>query len=204
MLTSRTIDAGPLLVLGGAVLLLIALFLPWYEPSLEAWTIFEVLDLLLAAAAVVAIMAALGLLAGFPSAPDPRVLPWASGVAFLLVCATLLNRPPVVGPGEHEVGIWLALAGSALMAAGTVLRLARVSIALDIAARDRDRPEPAAGSGAAPASGAATGQRAGGGSGAPARPVTGSSGGAGATPDAPLFAGDEETQPTEPMRPAKD
>ena len=204
MLTSRTIDAGPLLVLGGAVLLLIGLFLPWYEPSLEAWTIFEVLDLLLAAAAVVAIMAALGMLARFPGAPDAKVLPWASGIAFLLVCATLVNRPPVVGPGEHEVGIWLALAGSALMAAGTVLRLARVSIALDIAARDRDRTGAASGPDEAGAAGSPAGRGTTAAPASPAEPAAGSSGGAGATPDAPLFAGDEGTEPTEPMRPAKD
>jgi hypothetical protein len=137
MTTTRRIDAGPLLVLAGAVLLLISLFLAWYEPSLEAWDIFELVDVLLAAAGLTAILAALGLLADFPSAPDPRVLPWLSVGALVLVLATLLDRPPVVEQGDADVGLWLALAAAALMAAGTLLGLARVSIALDVAARER-------------------------------------------------------------------
>lgn len=197
---SRRMDAGPLLVLAGAALLFISLFVAWYEPGLEAWDVFEVLDLLLAAAAVAAVLASLGLLADFPSAPDAGVLPWISAAAFVVVVATLLDRPPVVGDGEPDVGLWLALAGSALMAAGTLLGLARVSVSLAVATRDRRQP-----TGGADARPAETG------------PAATSSGSAGATPDAPLFgatapkpepepkpdpAARPDPDPTEPMPPA--
>lgn len=136
-MTNRRIDAGPLLALAGALLLLVSLFLAWYEPSLEAWDIFEIVDLLLAAAAIAALLAALGMLADFPSAPDARLLPWAAALALVLVVATLLDRPPVVGEGDPDVGLWLALAGAALMGAGALLALARVSLAFNVEARER-------------------------------------------------------------------
>lgn len=145
MTTTRRIDAGPLLALTGATLLLISLFLDWFEPGLTAWEIFELVDLLLAAAAVATMLAALGMMADFPGAPDARILPWSSALPFLLVVATLLDRPPAVGDGDADVGVWLALAASALMAAGALLTSARVSIAFDVAARERRRAaEPTA------------------------------------------------------------
>src|SRR5437588_11177698 len=39
-----------LLTLGGGLLLFVSLFLSWYDPGVDAWTAFEVLDLVLAAA----------------------------------------------------------------------------------------------------------------------------------------------------------
>ena len=48
---TRRIEAGPVLVGLGAVVLLISLFLDWYQPGVTAWDAFEVLDLLLAALA---------------------------------------------------------------------------------------------------------------------------------------------------------
>ena len=48
---TRRIEAGPVLVGLGALVLLVSLFLDWYEPDVTAWEAFEVLDLLLAALA---------------------------------------------------------------------------------------------------------------------------------------------------------
>ena len=57
---TRRIEAGPVLVGLGALVLLISLFLDWYQPAVTAWDAFEVLDLLLAALGVAALVAAAG------------------------------------------------------------------------------------------------------------------------------------------------
>ena len=44
-------DAGTGLVALGAVLLLVSLFVDWYDPSGTAWSVFEFVDILLALAA---------------------------------------------------------------------------------------------------------------------------------------------------------
>nr|MDP8943902.1 hypothetical protein [Actinomycetota bacterium] len=54
---------GPLLAVLGAVLLLMSLFLEWYETNLSGWTAFETLDLVLALAAVAGIALSLASLA---------------------------------------------------------------------------------------------------------------------------------------------
>src|ERR671932_21440 len=50
-------DAGTGLVALGAVLLLVSLFVNWYDPGGDAWAVFESVDLLLAAAAVACLIA---------------------------------------------------------------------------------------------------------------------------------------------------
>src|SRR3954467_557744 len=49
------INGGQALVAIGAIVLLVSLFLSWYEPGLTAWTVFEVWDLVLAAICVAAL-----------------------------------------------------------------------------------------------------------------------------------------------------
>src|SRR4051812_29829927 len=128
-MNARRIDAGPLVALLGAVILLVSLFLDFYEPGLTAWQVFELEDLLLAVAAIVGGLAAASL-AGAPlPAMDSRVLAYAAGTALVLVVATLLNHPPAVGDGaDPDLGLWLALAGAALMAAGALFAVARVHV----------------------------------------------------------------------------
>jgi hypothetical protein len=133
---ARRIEAGPLLVLLGAVLLLVALFLDWYVPGLTAWDVFELLDLVLAALAVGAALTAaaqLGALAG----PDPRGLPWCCGAAFLLVVATVFDAPPAASSADADTGLWVALAAVVVMGIGAVLVGARVKISLDVEGRRR-------------------------------------------------------------------
>jgi hypothetical protein len=149
----RRIEAGPLIALLGAVVLLVSLFLDWYEPGLTAWDVFEVVDLLLAALAVVGGIAAASV-AGAPVPPvDARVLGWTAGAAFVLVAATLLNHPPAVaGTSDPDLGLWLALAGAALMAVGALLATSRVRFTIAVEGRRqrvpavdaRPGPEPAA------------------------------------------------------------
>jgi hypothetical protein len=132
---------GPLVASLGAVVLVVSLFLDWYD-DVSAFTVFEFNDLLLlllGVATIASLAAAIG--------PTPGVSPAAllavALVALFVVVSQILNDPPAVsgpaGPG-HAIGIWLALAGSALMVAGALLGYAQISLAVE--ARPRERPSP--------------------------------------------------------------
>ena len=145
----RRIDAGPVLAALGALLLLVSLFLDWYEEDVSgekatAWNVFEVLDLVLAASALAALAVLAGLFArNLPLAP--RALLPLGAVAFIVAGSQLIDPPPIVGEDASvEAGAWLALAGAALMLAGGIMSVARVSLAF--APRD-DLPAPTPGSG---------------------------------------------------------
>ena len=134
-MNTRRLDLGPLLALAGALLLLVSLFLHWYHPGLTGWDVFEVLDLVLAGAAVAAILVALSVLGVGVPAPDARWLPWIGVAALVIVVITLLNRPPASGDGDTDTGIWLALAGSACLAAGGLLASTRIAVHFDVQPR---------------------------------------------------------------------
>jgi len=123
---------GMVLIGVGAILLLISLFLDWFEPSLSAWTVFEVWDLVLAALALMALVAVASRLQFGTPRPDSWLLIPAL-VTPVVVVAALLNHPPAAqGTGQDPmIGIWLALAGSLLMALGAVAATARISVALN-------------------------------------------------------------------------
>jgi hypothetical protein len=128
----------------GAVLLIVSLFLDWYD-TFTGFTIFEFLDLLLTGLALVAIAA---LVAGFLDARDavsPGVLMIASVLALVIVFSQVVNHPPGANGLEKELGIWLALAGAALMVAGAVLSYAHISLAVETRPRAaEERPAPPA------------------------------------------------------------
>ena len=135
----QKLDIAPVLAAIGAVLLFISLFMHWYQPALSAWTVFEVWDLVLAALAVAAIWVAMANL--FREAPlGDRVLPILGGGAFVIVVSQIVNHPPAAQGAKPEVGAWLALFGSALMAAAGVLSAANVSVTLSSGPRESDRP----------------------------------------------------------------
>jgi peptidoglycan/LPS O-acetylase OafA/YrhL len=139
---NRRLDAGPLIALLGALLLLVSLFLAWYEPSTEVWDAFEITDLLLAGIAIAALLAAASLIADVPGRIDSRWLPWLAAAALVLVVAALVNPPPGI-EADPTTGLWLALAGAALLSAGAILVVASVSISLDVAPRERRQRVPA-------------------------------------------------------------
>jgi hypothetical protein len=128
---------GPLVASIGAVLLIVSLFLDWYD-RITGFTAFEALDLVLVALALLTIwslLSGLGLVRSLLSAET------ALGVALLalvIVGSQIVNDPPAVagvgGPGK-DVGIWLALAATGLMVGGAVLGYARISLAVE--PRDR-------------------------------------------------------------------
>jgi hypothetical protein len=139
----RRIPIGPLISTLGALLVVASLFLDWYE-QLTGFTVFEVLDLVLVALALVTIASFAGALgARVPAAFGPGTPLAAAIAAFVVVASQLLNDPPAVatdlGPAK-DLGIWLALGGSALMVAGAVLATAQVSLAVDVRQRRPESP----------------------------------------------------------------
>lgn len=128
---ARNRFGGFLLLGAGAILLFVSLFLDWYEPGISAWTTFEVWDMVLAALALMAVAAAAGALGFARPLPDRAVLA-ASVLAPVIVVMSLVNHPPAAqGLAQDPMtGIWLALAGSLLMALGAAAAVARISVAV--------------------------------------------------------------------------
>jgi hypothetical protein len=127
------IPVGPLVASVGAVLLIVSLFLDWYE-RITGFTVFEVLDLLLVMLALATIASLVGGLGLVRPAPSPRVSLAVAIFTVLVVASQVVNDPPAVagsvGPSK-DVGIWLALGGSGLMVVGAVLGYARISLAVE-------------------------------------------------------------------------
>lgn len=150
--TGRAIDAGRLLGALGALALLVALFLDWYSVELlrpatggvDAWSVFEITDVLLAGAALLTLVGAAQSLvpALHLRAITPAALTVAASGALLLVVVNLLDKPPFVTSAPDvslEEGAWIALAAALLMVLGAMLRDARISLV--ITPRER-APEP--------------------------------------------------------------
>ena len=53
----RSLEGSILLIGAGAMLLIVSLFLKWYQPGIDTWEIFEVWDLVLAVLAIAALVA---------------------------------------------------------------------------------------------------------------------------------------------------
>jgi hypothetical protein len=127
-------DATTGLVVVGAILLLVSLFIAWYKPGGDAWAVFEWLDLALAGVAIC------GLLAAVPGPEGlARALPVITVAAFAVVAVQLIDPPPAARGAELQTGAWLALAATALMAIGALLAAASVSITIDVRGRERRR-----------------------------------------------------------------
>ena len=128
----RNVEAGALLIGLGALLLFVGLFLDWYQPGLDAWTVFEAWDLVLALLAVAALVAVAGRMGFGP----PRPAAWLLGpaiAALIIVLYAILDPPPSIAgieDGDPATGLWLALAGAVLMTIGAVLSVARISVAI--------------------------------------------------------------------------
>ena len=116
----------------GALLLAVSLFLDWFAPGLSAWTVFEALDMVLAAIALTTLAAVVPRLIGAPkrSIVPEGVLPALGITAFVIVGIQLINHPPAAIGRDEEVGAWLALAGATLLLIGTTLLRTRVTISM--------------------------------------------------------------------------
>ncbi|HEX6621152.1 MAG TPA: hypothetical protein VF024_15930 [Solirubrobacteraceae bacterium] len=129
-------DAGTGLVAVGAVLLLVSLFIRWYDPGGDAWAVFESLDLLLTGAAVCGLLA---VAPRFGTGGLGRALPLISVAAFATVLVQLVDPPPVVNDSSLATGAWLALGATATMALGAILGAASISVTVDVRGRERRR-----------------------------------------------------------------
>jgi carbon starvation protein CstA len=141
-LSPRRVDAGAVVAALGALLLLVSLFLDWYgdrDEGYSAWTVFEVIDLLLAGIALVAISTFLSRVEIERRMPQAPLL-LLGGAALVLTASQLIDAPPAVALSDFDLqtGAWLALAGSALLLAGAFMSVARVSFNVE-------RREPATG-----------------------------------------------------------
>ena len=132
---TRRFEVGPILVALGAILLLVSLFLEWYGP-LNAWEAFEVVEVLLAALAVAAIVVAAGQLIPDLDYGNRRWLPPLVAAAAVLVAAELIDPPPAAGAEELGEGAWLAFAGALVMLSGAVLTVGRISFAIAVEGRE--------------------------------------------------------------------
>jgi hypothetical protein len=115
--------AEPLAGLGG-LLLLVALFLPWYGPgNVSGWQALTVIDVLLALLALLAIaVPAVSVASRGPAKPVAiAVIASALGwLAVLLVAIRLVSPPGDLSP---RYGIWLALAGALIAWIGSWMSL---------------------------------------------------------------------------------
>jgi hypothetical protein len=150
------IDGGRLLLALGAVALLVSLFLHWFKPELTAWTVFEIVDLLLAAIAIAALIGVIADAAPGTGlrAPPPGAAPVLALTALVLVVATLINHPPAAVGRSLDTGAWVGLAGAALMTLGGLLGVGRVSVVITRRPREQGSdPNPTEGSRVSPTTG---------------------------------------------------
>jgi hypothetical protein len=127
-------DAGTGLVALGAVLLLISLFVDWFDPGGDAWAVFELADVVLAACALAGLVAMIPRYVGLG-----RAVPAIAFGALAVVAVQLVDPPPSARGDRIEAGAWLALGATLLMAAGAALRAASISITVDVRGRERRR-----------------------------------------------------------------
>jgi hypothetical protein len=140
------IPVGPLVASIGAVLLIVSLFLDWYE-TLTGWTVFEVVDLVLVGLALWSIFTLAGGLGIVKAGINPATALIGTVVALLIVLTQVFNDPPAVAGGggpDKEIGIWLALAGAGLMVAGALLATTHISLAVEARGRDAEPEGPTA------------------------------------------------------------
>ncbi len=147
----RRHETGSLVAALGAGLLVVSLFLRWYEPDLTAWDAFEVWDLVLAGLGL-SVLATAAAELGWWRGPVPKVeILFAGGCAVVIVAAAILSHPPAaIGRGVKD-GVWLGMAGAVLMAAGGVMARFGISLALSVEPRAEGpvrARRPAAGGGA--------------------------------------------------------
>jgi len=140
---TRRLEAGPLLVTLGALLLLVSLFLSWFDPEISAWEAFEAWDLVLFVLALGSIAAGLGLTTQDVDLVDRRFLPAAVAAVAVIVASQIIDAPPAAVGQDPETGAWLALGSALLMCLGALLTFGRVHLALTVEGRDQRRHVPA-------------------------------------------------------------
>jgi hypothetical protein len=136
---TRRLEAGPLLVTLGALLLLVSLFLAWFEPEIDAWEAFEVWDVVLFVLALASIAAGLGLTTQDVDLVDRRFLPAAVAAVAAIVASQIIDPPPAAAGQDPDIGAWLALGAALVMCLGALLTFGRVHLAFTVEGRDQRR-----------------------------------------------------------------
>ena len=136
---TRRLEAGPVLVTLGALLLLVSLFMDWFQPGISAWEAFEVWDLVLLVLALGCIAGGLGLTVPDVDVVDRRWLPAVVAVVTIIVASQIIDPPPAAAGQDVDAGAWIALGAAAVMFLGGVLTFGRVGIALTLESRDPRR-----------------------------------------------------------------
>lgn len=131
-------EGASLAALFGAVLLLVSPFLTWFDPGGSAWTLFELLDLVIVFAAVYVGVTATTRLLDVDHGSDRRGVPIAGGFALVAILATMVEPPPVALDASLGFGAWLALLGSVIIVAAGLLDLARVSVTVSVGGPEGD------------------------------------------------------------------
>jgi hypothetical protein len=136
----QRINGGLVLAAAGAALLLVSLFLDWFEPGGTAWTVFELNDLVLAALGLLVLGIAAMSLIGSPRAPQVAEgsIPFAGLGALIIVVATLIQPPPAALHSSPRVGAWLGLVAAAMIGLGGLLLRTRIAVVVT----PRTRPAP--------------------------------------------------------------
>jgi len=130
---TRRFEVGPILVALAAIVL-VSLFLDWYG-SLTAWDVFEVVEVILGALAVVAFVIALGQIVPDVDYADRRWLPAVVLAIAVLVAAEIINPPPAAGGQDPAIGAWMAFGAAVVMFIGAVLTFGRVRFSLSVEGR---------------------------------------------------------------------
>ena len=127
---------APLIAAGGGLLLFISEFLDWFDVLGSAWEFMDIVDVVLAVLALIAIgigaMLATGNTANLPSSPGAIVT--TSGVIAFSIVATF-----ILEGDEQKFGVFLALIGTIGMIVGG-MQLARAGT---VAPRTRVQEPPA-------------------------------------------------------------
>jgi hypothetical protein len=131
----RRFDVGPVLVALAAIALLVSLFLDWFG-SATAWDVFELVDVLLAACSVAAVLMAVGLLVPDVAYLERRWLPIVAVGVAVLVAAEIVDPPPAALDESAGTGAWIAFAAALVMVVGTVLSFGRVSLAVSVEGKE--------------------------------------------------------------------
>ena len=136
---TRRLEAGPLLVTLGALLLLVSLFLSWFTGEITAWQAFEVWDVVLFVLALGSIGAGLALITQAVDLVERRFLP-AAVIAVATIVASQIIDPPPAAPGQDpDTGAWIALGATVVMCLGALLTYGRVGLAFTVEGRDKRR-----------------------------------------------------------------
>lgn len=131
----RRFELGPLIVAAAAVLLGVSLFLDWYGGA-SAWSVFEIVDLLLAALALAALLGGLGTLVPDLAYVERGWLPAISLASAVIVAAEIINPPPAAASLSPSTGAWLGFAAAIVMVIGSVLSLGKVSVSVSVEERE--------------------------------------------------------------------